>query len=186
MYSDIVERELFSEKNIKKRIKELGAAISIDYEGKELVMLGILKGAFLFMADLCREIKVKSSFDFMVLSSYSGNTCSSGQVKIIKDLDHSIEGKDVLIVEDIVDNGLTLYYLANYLRGRKPMSLKICTLLNKRAHRKLPVELHYIGFDCPDEFVIGYGLDYGEYYRNIPFIGILKEELIPGNSHKKT
>jgi hypoxanthine phosphoribosyltransferase len=134
-----------------------------------------LKGAFLFMSDLCRNVNGKIMFDFMEVSSYGGGLSSSGQVRILKDLDTNIEGKNVLIVEDVVDNGLTLDYLVNYLKVRKPESLKICALLDKKANRKIPRNLDYVGFDCPDEFVIGYGLDYAEFYRNLPFIGVVNE-----------
>jgi len=178
MYSHIVERELFSSEEIAKRTEELAQKISEDYKGKELVVLGILKGAFLFMADLSRYLTVKCAFDFMEVSSYNGGTQSSGQVRILKDLDTSVEGKHVLIVEDIVDNGLTLNYLINYLKVRKPLTLKTCALLDKKANRKLLLDIDYKGFDCPDEFVIGYGLDYKEFYRNIPFIGVLRKEFI--------
>ena len=178
MFQDVVKKELFSAEVIAKRVKELGAEITGDYDGKEIIFLCILKGAFLFMSDLVKEVKCKCAFDFMVVSSYSGGTNSTGQVRILKDLDTSIENKHVIIVEDIIDNGLTLDYLYNYLKRRKPASLKICVLLDKKFHRKVPLELDYVGFDCPDEFVLGYGLDYAEFYRNIPFIGVLRDEFI--------
>ncbi|OQA19419.1 MAG: Hypoxanthine-guanine phosphoribosyltransferase [bacterium ADurb.Bin363] len=175
---NIVKSVLFSPEVIAQRVKELGAEITSDYKDKEVLFLGILKGAFLFMSDLCRYVDVKMEFDFMEVSSYSGGTYSTGQVRILKDIDTNIEDKNILIVEDIVDNGLTLDYLVNYIKVRQPRSLKICALLDKRAHRKVLLKIDYIGFDCPDEFVLGYGLDYGEFYRNLPFIGVLNEEFI--------
>ncbi|MEQ8186573.1 MAG: hypoxanthine phosphoribosyltransferase [Candidatus Eremiobacterota bacterium] len=175
---NIVKKVLFSSEDIEEKVKELGEKISKDYEGKEVLFLGILKGAFLFMSDLCRHVRGKIMFDFIEVSSYGGGLSSSGQVRILKDLDVNIEGKHVLIVEDIVDNGITLDYLINYIKVRKPESLKICALLDKKAHRKIPLNIDYSGFDCPDEFVLGYGLDYGEFYRNLPFIGVLNEEIL--------
>jgi hypoxanthine phosphoribosyltransferase len=175
---DIIERVLFSEKDIAKKVKELGKKISKDYVGKELVLLCILKGASIFMSDLSRAIDGKMSFDFMLVSSYASGTCSTGQVKILKDLDKSIFNKHVIIVEDIVDNGLTLDYLVKYLQVRKPQSLRICALLDKKVRRKVSLDIHYTGFDCPDEFVVGYGLDYIEFYRNLPFIGVIKKEYL--------
>jgi len=178
MKADIIERVLFSEKDIAKKVKEMGKRISKDYYGQEIVLLCILKGASIFMSDIAREIDVKTSFDFMLVSSYASGTCSTGQVKILKDLDKSIFDKHVIIVEDIVDNGLTLDYLVKYLQVRKPKSLKICALLDKKVRRKVPLHIDYAGFDCPDEFVVGYGLDYIECYRNLPFIGVIKKEYL--------
>ncbi len=175
---NIVKKVLFSTEEIEAKVKELGEKISKDYEGKEVLFLGILKGAFLFMSDLCRHVEGQIMFDFMEVSSYGGGLSSSGQVRILKDLDVNIEGKHVLIVEDIVDNGITLDYLINYIKVRKPASLKICALLDKKAHRKISLTIDYAGFDCPDEFVLGYGLDYREFYRNIPFIGVLNKEIL--------
>ena len=178
MYSHILKKELFSSEEIEERVKEMALEISRDYKNVEVVVLGILKGAFLFMADLSRHLNIKCEFDFMEVSSYRGGTKSSGQVRILKDLDTSIEDKHVLIVEDIVDNGLTLNYILNYLKVRKPKSVRICSLLDKKGGRKKSLAVDYAGFDCPNEFVVGYGLDYQEFYRNIPFVGVLKDEFI--------
>lgn len=172
-----VERVLISEEELAKRIQELGAQITDDYEGKEILMIGVLRGAVLFMSDLARAIKIPVAIDFMAVSSYGAGTTSSGVVRILKDLDESVEDKHVLVVEDIIDSGLTLNYLLDNLKSRKPASLKICTLLNKPERRKVDVKIDYNGFTVPDYFVIGYGLDYAEKYRNLPFIGILKPEV---------
>jgi hypoxanthine phosphoribosyltransferase len=172
-----VESVLISEEQLAARIKELGDQITADYEGKEILAIGVLRGAVLFMADLTRAIKVPVAIDFMAVSSYGHGTSSSGVVRILKDLDEDIEGKHVLIVEDIIDSGLTLTYLLENLKSRKPASLKLCTLLNKPERRKAEVHIDYNGFTVPDYFVVGYGLDYAEKYRNLPFIGILKPEV---------
>lgn len=172
-----VERILLSEETIKERVKELGEIISKDYEGKELVLVGVLKGSVVFMADLARAIKTPMRLDFMSCSSYGNSTKSSGAVRILKDLDRPIEGKDVLVVEDIVDTGTTLKYLLENLKARKAASVKLVTLLNKPSRRKVDVNIDYNGFDVPDEFVVGYGLDYAELYRNLPYIGVLKESV---------
>lgn len=176
MLEDIGEILITSEM-LKERIKAMGEEISRDYQGKEPCLVGILKGAFMFLGDLAKEISIPASFDFMAVSSYGVDTKSSGVVRILKDLDQSIQGKHVLIVEDIVDTGLTLSYLYDNLKKRHPASLKVCTLLDKPSRRKVPVQLDYRGFEIPDAFVIGYGLDYGEKYRNLPFIGVLKPEV---------
>ncbi len=169
---------LISEEQIKQRVKELGAQITKDYKGKSLLLVGILNGCVYFMTDLSREIDNLLQIDFMVVSSYGNSTSTSGVVKIIKDLNKSIEGADVLIVEDIVDSGLTLSYIKEVLSTRNPNSVKICTLINKIGRRKTDIEVDYVGFDIPDEFIIGYGLDYAEKYRNLKDILIIKPELI--------
>lgn len=164
---------LYSEEEIKNKVKELGAAISRDYAGESLLVIGILKGAFVFMADLVRQITIPLQLDFMDVSSYGNSTNSSGEVRIMKDLDYSIEGKNVLIVEDIVDTGLTLIYITEILKKRGPKSVKIACLLDKPSRRKSPTYPSYVGFSIPDEFVVGYGLDYAERYREYPAICIL-------------
>lgn len=172
-----VERILISEEQLAARIKELGEQITADYAGKEILAIGVLRGAVVFMADLTRAIKVPVAIDFMAVSSYGSGTDSSGVVRILKDLDENIEGRHLLIVEDIIDSGLTLTYLLENLKSRKPASLKLCTLLNKPERRKAVVQIDYNGFTVPDYFVVGYGLDFAEKYRNLPFIGILKPEV---------
>jgi len=154
----------------------MGEAISQDYQGKEILVVGILKGSVVFMGDLVRKIKLPLQIDFMEVSSYGKSTESSGAVRILKDLETNIEGRNVLIVEDIVDTGLTLSYLVKILKARKPASLKICTFLNKPSRRKVALEADYNGYDIPDEFVVGYGLDFNEKYRNIPYVAVLKPE----------
>lgn len=171
-----LEKILFSEQQIQKKVCELGAYISADYQKKNLVVIGVLKGAVVFLADLIREIRVPLSLDFIVTSSYGMSTQASGVVRILKDLDEDITGKDVLIVEDIIDTGLTLSYLKDNLLAHGPASLKICTFLDKPARRKVVLLPDYKGYDIPDEFAVGYGLDYGERYRNLPYIGVLKPE----------
>jgi len=169
---------LVSEEQIHARVAEMGAQISADYEGRELTLVSVLKGSLPFMADLMRAISIPVSIDLMEVSSYGGTaTESSGLVRILKDLSSSIDGRDVMIVEDIIDTGLTLNYLIRYLRGKNPRSLHICTLLDKPARRLVDIPIDYLGFTIPDQFVIGYGLDYGEHYRNLPFIGVLKPEV---------
>ena len=175
MIEDIKET-LLDQEILAGRIKELGARISADYAGKRILMIGILRGAVIFMADLARSIDVPVAIDFMAVSSYGASSKSSGVVRILKDLDENVEGRHLLIVEDIIDTGLTLNYLLENLRSRKPASLKICTLLNKPSRRKAEVPIDYNGFDIPDYFVVGYGLDYDGNYRNLPFIGVLKPE----------
>ncbi|MDR3560001.1 MAG: hypoxanthine phosphoribosyltransferase [Negativicutes bacterium] len=175
MIEDIKET-LLDQEILAGRIKELGARISADYAGKRILMIGILRGAVIFMADLARAIDVPVAIDFMAVSSYGASSKSSGVVRILKDLDENVEGRHLLIVEDIIDTGLTLNYLLENLRSRKPASLKICTLLNKPSRRKAEVPIDYNGFDIPDYFVVGYGLDYDGNYRNLPFIGVLKPE----------
>lgn len=153
---------------IKKRVQELGSQISVDYRGKELVLVGILRASFVFMADLIRNIDIPLSLDFMAISSYEGVEGSPGAVKILKDLDESIGGKHILVVEDIIDTGLTLGYLLRHLEARNPKSIKICTLLDRSIRRIVPLPISYTGFDIPDVFVVGYGLDYRQLYRNQP------------------
>lgn len=165
---------LISEEKIIERTRELGEQISKDYEGKEISVICILKGSVMFMSDLSKHIKPLMSMDFMAVSSYGNETSSSGIVKIVKDLDEPIEGKDVLIVEDIIDSGRTLSYLVQILSDRKPNSIKIVTLLDKPERRVTDVEVEYVGFTIPDEFVIGYGLDYMQNYRNLPYVGIMR------------
>ncbi|ATW25559.1 hypoxanthine phosphoribosyltransferase [Candidatus Formimonas warabiya] len=171
-----LKKVLVTEKEIKSKIKEMGEAISQDYQGKEILVVGILKGSVVFMGDLVRKIKLPLQIDFMEVSSYGKSTESSGAVRILKDLETNIEGRNVLIVEDIVDTGLTLSYLVKILKARKPASLKICTFLNKPSRRKVALEADYNGYDIPDEFVVGYGLDFNEKYRNIPYVAVLKPE----------
>lgn len=165
---------LVSEEEIVKRIKDLGAKISEDYAGKSVHLICVLKGGAPFICELAKRITVPVSMDFMSVSSYGNNTSSSGIVKIAKDLDEPLEGKDVLIVEDIIDSGRTLYYLMQLLEKRKPASMKICTLLDKPERRERDVKVDYTGFNIPDEFVVGYGLDYAQKYRNLPYIGVVE------------
>lgn len=175
--NDDILKILISQDEIKQKVKELGKKITDDYKDKDLMVVGILKGCVVFLSDLIREIDLPLTMDFMVVSSYGSSTKSSGVVRIIKDLEKDIAGKDVLIVEDIVDTGLTLNYLIDYLKSRNANSVKICTLLEKPERRKVEVDLEYVGFHIPDEFVVGYGLDYAEVYRNLPFVCILKPEV---------
>jgi hypoxanthine phosphoribosyltransferase len=177
MLEEDVAEILITEEEIKKRVAELGKAISDDYRGKDLLLVSILKGAFMFLADLTRHITVPHEVYFMAISSYGASTESSGIVRLIMDLETNIEGRNVLIVEDIIDTGHTLDYITRNLRTRNPASLRICTLLNKKERREVDIPLDYVGFDIPNKFVVGYGLDYGEIYRNLPFIGVLKTEL---------
>ncbi len=169
---------LITGEQIEAKVGELGVQLSTDYAGHDLVLVSVLKGALPFMADLMRAMTIPVQVDLMEVSSYGGTaTETSGLVRILKDLSSSIEGKDVLIVEDIIDTGLTLNYLLRYLRGKNPRSLRICALLDKPARRLVEIDIDYRGFTIPDQFVIGYGLDYGEFYRNLPFIGVLKPEV---------
>ena len=168
---------LLSEEQIHTRVRELGEEISRDYAGKEPLFVGVLKGCFIFMADLFREVTIHGSVDFMAVSSYGNGTSTTGAVKINKDLSQDIENRDVIIVEDILDSGITLSYLTKYLQNRKPSSICIATLLDKPARRRADVQAKYVGLTVPDAFVVGYGLDYAEKYRNLPFIGVLKPEV---------
>ncbi len=167
-------RVMLSEEDVDKRIKELGEQISKDYEGKNVHLICILKGGVFFMCELAKRITVPVSMDFMAVSSYGGGTASSGIVKIVKDLDEAIEGKDVIIVEDIIDSGRTLSHLIDLLGQRKPNSIRLCTLLDKPDRRVVDVKVEYVGYSIPDEFVVGYGLDYDQKYRNLPYIGVVE------------
>ncbi len=172
-----VERILITSEEIGARVRELGQQITNDYAGQEILMIGVLRGAVIFMADLARSIKRPMDIDFMAISSYGLATNSSGVVRIIKDLDEVVEGRHILIIEDIIDSGLTLNYLVDNIKSRKPASVRICTLLSKPDRRKVNVTVDYNGFIIPDHFVVGYGLDYAGKYRNLPFIGVLKPEI---------
>ncbi|MCE5172392.1 hypoxanthine phosphoribosyltransferase [Paenibacillus profundus] len=176
MHNDI-EKVVFSEEQIQARVQELGEQLSRDYEGKCPLVICVLKGAFIFMADLVKRISVPLELDFMAVSSYGASTKSSGVVRIIKDLDVPVDGRDVLIVEDIIDTGLTLSYLIEVLQGRKANSIRVVTLFDKPARRTVDMEANYKGFVLPDEFIVGYGLDFAERYRNLPYIGVLKPEI---------
>lgn len=172
-----IAKILITREQLAARIAELGKTISHAYDGKDLMLVCVLKGGVLFLSDLVRAIHIPHSFDFMAISSYGGmRTESSGVVRILMDLNSNIEGRNVLIVEDIIDTGRTLTYITENLRTRNPASLKICALLNKPSRRQVPVVVDYVGFDIPNEFVVGYGLDYNELYRNLPFVGVLKPE----------
>jgi len=164
---------------LRTRIAELGEEISAEYQGRELLLIGVLKGAVFFMADLMRHLTVPCEVDFMAISSYGAQTDSSGVVRILKDLDINIEGRHVLVVEDIIDSGLTLSYLMRNLESREPDSLEICALLTKPSRREIDVSVRWIGFEIPNKFVIGYGLDFAERYRNLPYVGVLSDELMP-------
>ncbi len=176
MLNDI-DRVLISEEELSDIVKGLGEKITDDYKDKDLLLVSILKGSITFMADLMRQINIPCNIDFMAVSSYGSGTKSSGVVKIIKDLDSSIEGKDLLIVEDILDSGRTLNYIKEILLARNPKSIKICTLFDKPERREVDLYADYIGSKVPNEFIVGYGLDYNEYYRNLPYIGVLKESV---------
>mgnify|MGYP001197112950 FL=1 len=165
---------LIPEDVVTRRIKELADQISKDYEGREVHLICILKGSIVFSCDLAKRLTVPVTFDFMSVSSYGNETISSGRVRILKDLDESVQGRDVLIVEDIIDSGNTLSYLSDLLSSRSPNSLNICTLLDKPDRRETDVEVKYVGFEIPDEFVVGYGLDYNQYYRNLPYVGVIE------------
>jgi len=176
MHSDL-ERVVFTEEQIRERVIELGAQISADYGDEPILLIAVLRGAALFIADLSRSIATPVEIDFMAVSSYGSSTKSSGVVRIIKDLDESIEGRHVLVVEDILDTGLTLKYLLRNLASRHPRSLEVVTLLSKEGKQRVPISCKYVGFGVPDEFVVGYGLDYAEKYRNLRYIGVLKSEI---------
>jgi hypoxanthine phosphoribosyltransferase len=169
---------LIDKDTLAARVAELGAEVSVDYEGRDLLLIGVLKGAVFFMADLMRHLTVPCEVDFMAISSYGDSTDSSGIVRILKDLDINIEGRDVLVVEDIIDSGLTLSYLMRNLESREPASLEVCALLTKPARREIDVPVRYVGFEIPNRFVIGYGLDFAERYRNLPYVGVLRDELV--------
>lgn len=169
-----IEKVLLSEEEIAKKVAEIGAKISADYAGKNPIIISVLKGSFMFMADLVRAIDIPCTVDFMSVSSYGSGTTSSGEVKIVKDFDNSIEGRHVILVEDILDSGRTLSYLMKTLKARGAASLALCTFLDKPERRTVPVEVAYSGFRVPDAFIVGYGLDYDQRYRNLPYVGVLK------------
>jgi len=172
-----IERIFFTADTIQNRVKELGKQITQDYDSKFPLIVGVLKGSFVFMADLIRSIDTNCDIEFMAVSSYGNGTTTTGAVKINKDLGHDIEGRHVIIVEDILDSGITLSYLKRYLSVRNPASVSICALLDKPTRRKADIHPDYVGFECPDAFIVGYGLDYAEKYRNLPYIGVLKPEI---------
>ena len=173
LHADIDE-VLISADEIQAKISQLAARIADDYRNKDLLLIGVLKGAFVFMADLAREIRLPIEFDFMAVSSYGSSTKSSGVVRILKDLDYEITDRHVLLVEDIIDSGLTISYLLRYLQARRPASLEICSLFSKKGEQAVPLEVKYPGFEIPPVFIVGYGLDYAQKYRNLPYIGVLK------------
>jgi hypoxanthine phosphoribosyltransferase len=179
-YEPDIEKVLISSEEIEAKLVEMGEAITRDYQGRSLLLVGVLKGAFVVMADLARHIRLPLEFDFMAVSSYGAATKTSGVVRILKDLDHDLDGMDVLLVEDIVDSGLTLKYLLKNLAARKPASLEVAAMLRKTGIQKVPLDLRYIGFDIPPEFVVGYGLDYAERFRNLPYVATLKPEAYGG------
>lgn len=172
-----IKEVLFTAQELEKRVSELGAQIQADYQGRELLVIGVLKGANMFLGDLIRHIDLPLEVDFIAASSYGNATESSGVVRILKDLDYPIEGKNVLLIEDLIDTGLTLHYLAENLKSRNPASFKICTLLDKPERRLVSIDVSYKGFDIPDEFIVGYGIDYSQRYRNLPYIATLKPEI---------
>ena len=177
---DDILKVLFSEEQLKEKCAEMGAQITKDYAGKNLLLVTVLKGAVVYMADLMRCIDLPCAIDFMVVSSYGSGTKTTGVVKIVKDLDQDLSGKDILIVEDILDSGMTLSYLKGLLQSRNPASIRIATLLDKPSRRKVDLKADYVGFEVPDEFVVGYGLDFDEEYRNLPFVGVLKPHVYGG------
>ena len=175
-----IQQVLYSEDELRQRVKELGCQITADYAGKNPMLISVLRGSYIFMADLTRSINLDVTVDFMVVSSYGAGTVSSGQVEIKKDLSDTIEGRDLIVVEDILDSGNTLYYLMDVLKARKPASIRLCTLMDKPERRTKPITADYVGFTIPDAFIVGYGLDYDEKYRNLPYIGVLKPEVYSG------
>lgn len=179
-YDPYIEKTLISSQEIQDKLAEMGEQITADYAGRSLLFVGVLKGAFVVMADLARHVRLPLEFDFMAVSSYGAATKSSGVVRILKDLDHDLDGVDVLLVEDIVDSGLTLKYLLKNLAARKPASLEVAALLRKTGLQKVPLDLKYVGFDIPPEFVVGYGLDFDERFRNLPYVATLKPEAYGG------
>jgi hypoxanthine phosphoribosyltransferase len=176
-----VDRILITAEEIQDKIIELAKQITEEYRGKDLLLVGVLKGAFVFMSDLARRIDLPIEFDFMAVSSYGTATKSSGVVRILKDLDYEITDRHVLLVEDIIDSGLTISYLLRYLEARRPASLEICSLFWKKGEQAVPLDVKFPGFEIPPVFVVGYGLDYAERYRNLPYIGVLKETVAPGS-----
>jgi hypoxanthine phosphoribosyltransferase len=179
-FTDDIEQVLISESAIQDKLAEMGAKITADYRDRSLLLVGVLKGAFVVMADLARHIDLPLQFDFMAVSSYGAATKTSGVVRILKDLDHDLRDRDVLVVEDIVDSGLTLKYLLKNLAGRKPATLEVAALLRKEGIQQVDLDVRYVGFDIPNEFVVGYGLDYAEKYRNLPFVGTLAPHVYGG------
>jgi hypoxanthine phosphoribosyltransferase len=177
---DAVAEILVDEDALRTRVQELGEEISNDYAGRDLLLVGVLKGAVFFMADLMRALTVPCEVDFMAISSYGAASDSSGVVRILKDLDIPLEGRNVLVVEDIIDSGLTLSYLMRNLKAREPASLDVCALLTKPARREIDIPVRYVGFEIPNKFVVGYGLDFGERYRNLPYVGVLQEDVEAG------
>lgn len=175
-YERDIERVLITEAQIRDKLEELGALIARDYAGRDPLLVGVLKGAFVLMADIARQIRMPVEFDFMAVASYGAATQSSGVVRILKDLDHDIEGRHVLLIEDIVDSGLTLNYLLKNLRGRRPASLEVCAFLKKTGIQRVHLDIRYVGFEIPPEFVVGYGLDFAERFRNLPYVATLKPE----------
>ena len=173
-YEPDIDRVLITSEQIQDKLRDMGERITADYAGRQLLLVGVLKGAFVVMADLARNIRLPLEFDFMAVASYGTATKTSGVVRILKDLDHDLRDRDVLVVEDIVDSGLTLKYLLKNLAGRKPATLEVAALLRKEGIQQVNLDVRYVGFDIPNEFVVGYGLDYAEKYRNLPFIGTLK------------
>jgi hypoxanthine phosphoribosyltransferase len=173
---------LIDTETLKDRIAELGAEVSADYAGRDLLLIGVLKGAVFFMADLMRRLTIPCEVDFMAISSYGASTDSSGVVRILKDLDINIEGRHVLVVEDIIDSGLTLSYLMRNLESREPATLEVCALLTKPERREIDVPVRYVGFEIPNRFVIGYGLDFGERYRNLPYVAVLSDDALPAGA----
>jgi hypoxanthine phosphoribosyltransferase len=180
-YEPDIDRVLITSEEIQDKLREMGERITADYAGSQLLLIGVLKGAFVVMADLARHIRLPLEFDFMAVASYGSATKTSGVVRILKDLDHELEGRDVLLVEDIVDSGLTLNYLLRNLQARRPRSLEVAALLQKKDIQQVPIDLRYLGFNIPNEFVIGYGLDFAERYRNLPYIATLKPEAYSGS-----
>ena len=177
IFDNDIQEVLFSEEQLKNRVQEIARQITADYQGKEIMLISVLRGSFVFMADLCRAIDLPCTLDFMAVSSYGKGTKSSGQVQITKDLSEDITDRHIIVVEDILDSGNTLSYLLKILENRHPASIRLCTLLDKPDRRVKPVQVHYSGFTIPDAFVVGYGLDYAERYRNLPYLGILKPEV---------
>jgi hypoxanthine phosphoribosyltransferase len=175
-YENDIDRVLISDDEIQAMVRKLGDQITEDYRGRSPLLIGVLKGAFVIMADLSRHIRLPVEFDFMAVASYGAATKTSGVVRILKDLDHDIEGRDVLLIEDIVDSGLTLNYLLKNLRGRRPATLEVCALLQKEGIQQVPINVRYKGFEIPPEFVVGYGLDFAERFRNLPYIATLKSD----------
>ena len=180
IFDNDIQEVLFSEVQLKNRVQEIARQITADYAGKEIMLISVLRGSFVFMADLCRAIDLPCTLDFMAVSSYGKGTKSSGQVQITKDLSEDITDRHIIVVEDILDSGNTLSYLLKILENRHPASIRLCTLLDKPDRRVKPVQVHYSGFTIPDAFVVGYGLDYAEKYRNLPYIGILKPRVYGG------